>query len=533
MNEEASITVLEKGGFVSFANCGSPYFLAGRIRDERDLLVATPEKLRARFNIDARVGQEVTRIDRSAKEVEVRDLAVGNLFRLPYDKLILAPGATPIVPQIEHVNAPNVFLLRSMEDTRSIDTFLRNQAPKTAVIIGAGFIGLEMAEALRDRGLVVTLVEKAPHVLPPLDPEMAVAVTEELERHHVRMVAGRGLTTLHTRFDRVAEVEVDGGDRFSADVVLISIGVRPNTVLAHASGVILGPSGGIAVDAVQRTNDPDIYAVGDAAEAVHGVTGRTVRIPLAGPANRQGRTAGEHAATGSAPISGTIIGTAVVQVFDRIVAITGLSERVACAEGFDVDTAFVTANHHAGYYPGAELMRLKLIYDRKTGRILGAQAVGGAGVDKRIDVIATAIHFGGTVDDLVTLDLAYSPQVGSAKDPVHLLGMVAQNQLRGLMPALSPGGLNAHRLVDVRSESEFSGGSLHGAVNIPLEDLRHRLAELDFKAPTLVFCQGGTRGYVAERILAQNGFGNVRNLKGGISLAAEYEKSQSINSIKE
>jgi NADPH-dependent 2,4-dienoyl-CoA reductase/sulfur reductase-like enzyme/rhodanese-related sulfurtransferase len=521
-NEHATITVLEKGGFISFANCGLPYHLAGRIKDESSLLVTTPQKVKERFDIDARVHSEATHIDRKARLVHVADLAAGRSYTLPYDKLILAPGASAIVPPIDHVRAGNVFLLRSMEDTRAVRAWLAEKAPKSAAIIGAGFIGLEMAEALRDRGLDVTLIEKNGHVLPPLDREMAQPVQAELQKHGVRVIVGDGLKSLHAaEGGLVNAVETEAGVRVPADLVLLSIGVRPNTKLAVEAGLAIGPSGAIAVDALQRTSDPDIYAVGDAAEVTHGVTGKPVRVPLAGPANRQGRLAGEHAATGSAPPAGRVLGTAIVQVFDLSVALTGLSETAARAAGLEIDVAYASPNHHAGYYPGAQGMRLKLVYDRGSGRVLGAQGVGGAGVDKRIDVVATAMHFNGTIDDLAGLDLAYAPQYGSAKDALHIAAMVAQNQRRSIMPAVAPSELNGQTLVDVRTPEEFARGSLPGAVNIPVDQLRGRLAELDRSRPVVTFCQVGQRGYVGQRILLQHGFADVKNLKGGYSLAAQ------------
>jgi NADPH-dependent 2,4-dienoyl-CoA reductase/sulfur reductase-like enzyme/rhodanese-related sulfurtransferase len=523
MNEQASITVLERGGFISFANCGLPYYLAGRIAEEDKLLVTTPERARARFNVDARVGHEVTAIDRAARQVQVLERATGRSYPLDYDKLILAPGASPIVPGIANVNAVNVQLLRSMEDTRAVHRRLAVlPGGASAVIVGAGFIGLEMAEALRERGLRVTLVEKAPHVLPPLDFEIAAAVADELRAHEVTVITGDGLKALHANSaGLVTAVETESGRRIAANLVLLSIGVRPNVALATAASLKLGPSGAIAVDEYQRTSDPDVYAVGDAAEVVHGVTGRAARIPLAGPANRQGRLAGEHAATGSAPRPGRPLGTAIVQVFDLAVGLTGLTERAAKDAGLaTADAAHVLPGHHAGYYPGAQPLRIKLVYDKASGKVLGAQVAGKGGVDKRLDVIATAIHFGATVDDLAGLDLAYAPQFASAKDPVHMAAMVAQNQRRELVATVAWQDLRGDELLlDVRTAAEFARGSLPGAINIPVDELRARLAELDRRQPIVIYCQIGLRGYIAQRILRQNGFENVRNLKGGLSLA--------------
>lgn len=518
MNEHASITVLEKGGFISFANCGLPYYLAGRITDESALLVTTPQKVEQRYNIDARVNHEATRIDRKNKSVDVTNLQTGQTEILPYDKLILATGASPIIPPIDHVNAPNVFLLRTMEDTFAIDAFLKTAQPRRVAIIGAGFIGLEMAEAMHDRGLQVTLVEKVPHVLPPIDAELALPLETLLRNKGIKLVTGTGLKSFAAADGKVTSIELENGQHFPADLVLLSIGVRPNVKLAADAGLTLGPTGAIAVDQHQRTSDPDIYAVGDNSEVMHGVLNATTRIPLAGPANRLGRLAGQHAATGAAPPAARVLGTAIVQVFDLSVGMTGLSEFAAKKAGLDADSAYVYPAHHATYYPGAQPLRIKLVYERTSGKILGAQAIGAAGVDKRIDVIATAIHFGGTVEDLSQLDLAYAPQFASAKDPIHLAAMVAINQCQNLMPAIAPNQLNGQTLLDVRTAAEFAKGSLPSAINIPVEELRQRLAELDPKTKIVTFCQIGLRGYVAQRILQQNGFKTVQNLKGGYSL---------------
>jgi NADPH-dependent 2,4-dienoyl-CoA reductase/sulfur reductase-like enzyme/rhodanese-related sulfurtransferase len=518
LNEAASITVLEKGGYISFANCGLPYYIAGRIDSEDKLLISTPDKVRERFNIDARVGHEVIRIDRANKYVEAKVLASGETILLPYDKLILAVGASPIIPPIENVRAPNVFLMRSMEDVQAVQEFIQTKNPHSAAIVGAGFIGVEMAEALVDRGLAVTLIEKVSHALPPLDDEMARDVDAEIRRHGVNLIAGTGLKSLRATGNLVDAVELEDGRLVAADMVILSIGVRPNVKLASDAGLVIGPTGAIAVDEHQRTSDPEIYAVGDASEVRHGASGQPARVPLAGPANRQGRLAGEHAATGKAHPAPPVQGTAIVQVFDLAVGVTGLSESTARKAGLDIETAYVNAAHHAGYYPGAQAMRIKLVYERASGRIAGAQIVGREGVDKRLDVIVTLMHFGGTIDDLANLDLAYAPQFGSAKDPIHQAAMVARNQREGIMAAIGHRDLNGQQIVDVRTSEEFQRGALPRARNIPLDELRQRIGELDPAQATVVYCQHGQRGYVAQRILAQRGFANVKNLKGGYAL---------------
>jgi rhodanese-related sulfurtransferase len=362
-------------------------------------------------------------------------------------------------------------------------------------------------------------------VLPPLDAEMAEPLAQELVKNGVEVVTGMGLQAVWPGGKGLAmSVEVEDeakrtGQSIPADMVLLSMGVRPNTSLARAAALAIGPSGAIAVDRYQRTSDPDIYAVGDASEVTHGVSGAKMRIPLAGPANRQGRLAGEHAATGSSAPAARVFGTAIVQVFGLAAGLTGLGEEVARKAGFEVDTSYVFAGHHAGYYPGAEPILIKLIYDKPSGKVLGGQAVGCQGVDKRLDIIATILHFGGTIDDLAALDLAYAPQFASAKDPVHLTAMVAQNQRCGNLAAVGPTAINGELLLDVRTPAEHAAGSLPGAINIPLEELRQRLGELAPDRSITVFCQVGLRGYVATRLLMQHGFQNVRNLKGGYRLA--------------
>jgi NADPH-dependent 2,4-dienoyl-CoA reductase/sulfur reductase-like enzyme/rhodanese-related sulfurtransferase len=532
MNETARIMVIERGGFISFANCGMPYYVAGRIAREDKLLITTPEKVWARYRIEVRLHTEAMRIDRVRKIVDVKDLATGRMEEVAYDKLILAPGASAIVPPIEGIDAENVFTVRSMEDTRRLQMYLAAVEPKKAIVVGGGFIGLEMAEALHDRGLSVEIVEKSPHVLPMMDGEMAMDMESELRAKGVRVVTGVGLKGLKTDGDgRVTAVELDDGRALSADLVILSIGVQANTALALNAGLALGASGGIAVDVVGRTSDPDIYAVGDAAEVAHGVTGMSMRVPLAGPANRRGRLAGEHAATGKATglsedhgARQGVMGTAIVQVVGLTAGITGLSETAAIRAGFAVETAYVTANDHAGYYPGAVPVRVKLVYEKGSGRVLGAQAVGRAGIDKRLDVVATVMHFGGTIDDLAELDLAYAPQFGSAKDVLHMAAFAAQNQRDGATPTIMPAQINGRQLVDVRTREEFAKGHLPNAVLMPVDELRGRVGELNASRPTAVTCQSGLRGHVAVRMLKQLGFKDVVNVKGGWALAERMQR---------
>jgi NADPH-dependent 2,4-dienoyl-CoA reductase/sulfur reductase-like enzyme/rhodanese-related sulfurtransferase len=525
-NEHAEIVVLEKTGHISFANCGLPYFVSGKIKDEQKLYLATPEAVKSRFRIDARVHHEVTRIDRQARLVEGKNLVTGEAFSFPYDKLILAPGASPIVPNLDGVTQPNVFVLRNVEDTLRMTNYLREQQPKRAVVVGAGFIGLEMVEALTERGLRVTVLEKAPHALPALDRAMSGWLEAELQRHRVDIKTSTGLKSFEVGAERVTAVITDRNERIETDLVLLSMGVRPSTTLAELAGVRLGRSGAIEVDRFQRTSDPNVYAVGDAAEVRQELTLTATRIPLAGAANRHGRAAGEHAATGHAPPAGRVSGTAIVRVFGLDVAVTGLGRDAAEAAGFEVDTAIIHPNDHATYYPGAHQLHLMLVYDKRTGKVLGAQAVGPTGIDKRLDVIATVLHFGGTLDDLASLDLAYAPQFSSAKDPVHFAAFVADNQRRGLCPAVETPESSA-LILDVRTPGEFAKGTLPGAINIPVDELRDRLGELERTRAIVVMCQVGVRGHAAVRILLENGFPDVRNVKGGYMQVALRLKSLS------
>jgi NADPH-dependent 2,4-dienoyl-CoA reductase/sulfur reductase-like enzyme/rhodanese-related sulfurtransferase len=519
MNEQAEIIMFEASEHVSFANCGLPYYIGGQITDRKKLLIATPEYFKSTFNIDARTGHEVLEIDRAGRRVEVLERATGRRTWESYDKLILAPGASPIVPPWPGVNATNVFSLRDVGDSDRIKAYIDKHKPGRAVVIGAGYIGLEMVEALVDRGVSVAIIELQQQILPILDEEMAAEIEKTLRERGVQLHLGRTLEKLSIRNDRVVEVQLSDATAAPTDMVLLAMGVRPNVKLAANGGLAIGPSGGIAVNAYAQTSDPDIYAVGDAAEVQHGVLGKTARVPLAGPANRNGRLAGEHAATGRSARSTPVLGTAIVGAFGKAAASTGLTVRAARQAGYDVGFSYAIRGHHVGYYPGAEQMILKLVHEKRTRRVLGAQAVGGAGVDKRIDVVATVLHFRGTVDDIAGLDLAYAPQFGAAKDPLHIAAFISQNEESGLVRQRGPGVLESDsQLIDVRSEQEFASGALPGAMLMPLHTLRSRLTELDRNRPVYVYCGVGQRGYNAARILMQNGFADVWNIFGGVTL---------------
>jgi NADPH-dependent 2,4-dienoyl-CoA reductase/sulfur reductase-like enzyme/rhodanese-related sulfurtransferase len=444
----------------------------------------------------------------------------GRTYEEPYDKLILAPGASPLVPPIPGVGSRGVFTLRTLEDADQIAAAL--PGARRAVVVGGGYVGLETAEQFHRQGLDVALVEMLPQVMPFLDPEMAEPLHRQLEFHGVRLELGRAVASIEATDGTATAVVLADDTRLPADLVLLAVGVRPNVQLAVDAGLTLGAGGGIATDDHMLTSDPDIYAVGDAAEYEFGITGRRMRVPLAGPANRSGRLAGEHAATGASRPTPAVLGTSVVRVFGCTAGVTGLSLRAAQQAGYHARAVHVVAFHHASYYPGAESMALKVIYEDGTGRVLGAQAVGGAGVDKRLDIVATLTSFRGTVHDMAGLDLAYAPPFGSAKDPLHMAAFAAQNDLGGLARVIQPDAdLSAFQVVDVREPQEVASMPLADAPhakNIPIDQLRDRLDELDPSKPTVVACRSGLRSYLGTRILAQHGFDRVFNLSGAAAM---------------
>ena len=522
MNENAEIILIEKDDHVSFANCGLPYHIGEEIPRRESLLVATPEFLEKRFRLDVRVAQEVISIDRDTKTVSIRRRDSGEIYSQPYDKLILAPGASPIVPPMPGGDARNVLTLRNLTDTDRIKGFVDSAAIKRAVVVGAGFIGLEMVEQLVHRGVDTSLVELRPQVLPLMDPEMARPLEEELVRHGVTVHLGKSLTEVIVGDDGLATaVKLSDGKPVETDLVIVGIGVRPNVALAVDCGLEIGRGGGIATNDRMQTSDLDIYAVGDAVEYMYGPTEKPMRIALAGPANRAGRLAGQHAATGQSPAMQSVLGTSIVRVFGVTAAVTGLTEGLAQRMEIANRNVTIVGNHHAGYYPGAEPMTLKLTYAPEDGRVLGAQCVGGQGVDKRIDVIATAMHFKATVQALAGVDLAYAPPFGSAKDPVHMAAFVACNQLDGIEQLCKAGdSLEGKLVVDVRTKPEVEREPLEGVervIHIPVDELRDRLGELNPREPLIVTCGVGVRGHIASRILQQHGF-DVQNLSGGVTV---------------
>ena len=517
LSEDAQIVLFERGEHISFANCGLPYHI-GNVIPERDrLLVQTPQQMRKRYRVDVRTRSQVLRIDRQKRSILVRDLAAGKEYTEEYDALILSPGAEPIRPNIPGADAERVFTLRSMADMDAIKKVLDEERATRAVVVGGGYIGLEMTEALVQRGLQVSLVELEPQVMGTVDPEMAFPLHQELRAHGVELLLSTSVTGIRESGPKTLEVQLSDGDARQAELVLLSIGVRPEVALAREAGLKIGNSGGIVVNGQMQTSDPDIYAVGDAVEVVDFVGGHAALIPLAGPANRQGRVAADNICGRSSEYRSTQ-GTAICKVFSLAVATTGLSEKSLKRAGRRYEKIYVHPAHHAGYYPGAAQMSLKLLFDPQDGKILGAQAVGAGGVDKRIDVIAVAMRAGMTVRDLKDVELCYAPPFGSAKDPVNYAGFVASNVLSGDAAICHTDDLTGpadHRLLlDVRSPTEVKAGTIPGAVNIPLHELRDRLHELPRDKELLVFCQVGLRGYLACRILTQAGF-QCRNLTGG------------------
>lgn len=514
VNENANITIVERGGYVSYANCGLPYFISGDIKERRKLLLQTPEGFYERYRIQVRTGTEAVGVDRERRHLHVRSEKGTGV--IPYDVLILSQGAQPFVPSMPGLPASNAFSLRSVEDMDAIDEFIRRKEPRTAVVAGGGFIGLEMAEALHSRGLKVEVVEKFSQLMPPLDIEFADMVRQHLESNGIGVHLGTGMAEV-----KGSKVITDTGNTLDADLVILSMGVRPELTLAKDAGLEIGPTGGVVVNSRMQSSDPSIYAVGDMAEVVHQITGKKVRIPLAGPANRQGRVAGSNAAGERMTYRGAL-GTSIVKVCDRTAGATGLTEKAAREAGFEADSVYVHANHHAGYYPGAKQLTMKLVFLKSTGRILGAQAFGQDGVDKRIDVIATAIAGNLTVEDLESLDLAYAPPYSSANDPVNTLGFVAMNHMRGFSQIVSPmkfremaAASKSAVILDVRNPDETARGHVPGAHLIPLPQLRDRLHELPRAQRVFVYCQSGIRSYLASRILAGAGFPEIYNVSGG------------------
>jgi NADPH-dependent 2,4-dienoyl-CoA reductase/sulfur reductase-like enzyme/rhodanese-related sulfurtransferase len=515
VDESAEITILERGPYISFANCGLPYHIAGEIEDRSKLLIMTPEKMWTRSRVAVHVNHEVLSIDRSAKTIRVRSND-GTERDFSYDKLILSQGAKPIVPPIPGADLPNVFTLRDVPDMDRILAFLDSQKPGTAAIIGGGFIGLEMAEAFHRRGIRVTVIEKLPQILPLLDHDMALHLEKCVRAEKFAVMTGAEAKSFSAE-----GVELTTGAFVPAELILLSVGVRAEVELARRAGIEIGVTGGVKVNARMESSDPDIYAVGDAAETTHMLTGARTRIPLAGPANRQGRIAGANAAGGHFLYAGAL-GTSIVRVLHMTAGFTGLNSAQAAKAGFSFFTSVTVDPNHASYYPGSSPMRIKIVAEEGTGRVLGAQIVGEDGVDKRTDVLATAIAGKMTVFDLESLDLAYAPPFGSANDPVNTAGFVADHIVRGDVSTISPEDWkpNGEFLLDVREPGEVAEfGMLRNAVHIPMGELRDRLVELPRDRKILIYCQKGQRGYLAACALLGSDFKDVVNLRGGFAQA--------------
>ena len=526
LDEQAEIIIFDKGPDVSFANCGLPYYVGNVIRQESSLTVASPDTFRQRFNIEVRVLNEVLAIDRLASEIEVEELTSGRVYRERYDALVLSPGAAPVRPPLPGIELPGIFTLRTIPDSREIREWIEQKQARSAVVVGGGFIGLEMAENLVQRGLQVTVLEMMNQVLPPLDPEMAEPVQERLTLHGVKLALGDGVAAFERGAGDRIIVRSKNGISHESDLVILAIGVRPETALAKAAGLVIGERGGIRVDSQMSTSDLKIWAVGDAVEVRDFVTGQPALIPLAGPTNRQGRVAADAICGRDSAFRG-VQGTAICSVFGLAVAITGASEKTLKRAGIaDYEVAYLHPAQHAAYFPGAKPIHIKLLFRRTDGTILGAQAAGEEGVDKRIDVIATAIQKAGTVFDLEEAELCYAPQFGAAKDPVNMAGMIAGNVLRGDLQNASWNslGANGFLLLDVRDQDEFECGHIPSAENIPLPELRGRLAGLQKGREIRLYCGVGQRAYYAGRLLKQHGF-RVQNLPGGYQTYVSFRNA--------
>lgn len=527
MDEEVNIILFERGENVSFANCGLPYYIGGRVKHRRELFATSAERLRSRFHIDLRTRTQVLRIDRGRKVVEAKNLETGEVCLQPYDKLLLSPGAEPIKPPIRGIDSDRVFTLRTIPDMDAIVSYIKRNDPYRAVVVGGGFIGLEIAENLDERGLKVTVVEAVNQLLPPLDPEMATLVQDRLEENGVEVLLNYPCAECRESGGELCIFDRDRRE-IVADMVILACGVRPEVELARDAGLEIGRARGIKVNNRMQTSDPDIFAVGDAVEMVHYVTGREVNIPLAGPANKQARVAADNA-LGRNRTYPSGLGTWIVKVFDGTAAGTGANEKMLRGTRIEYGKVYIYPDSHSGYYPGAEEISLKLLFEEGTGRILGAQAVGSEGVDKRIDVLATAIRAGMSVEDLEELELAYAPPYGSPKDAVNMAGFVASNHLRGDVRHIPPDQIGeigrSPLFLDVRTRGEYLRGHIPGCIHIYLDELRSRLDEIPRDREVVVYCLTGYRSYIGCRILMQRGFRKVYNLTGGVEAIHQFQKA--------
>ena len=516
LDESAQIVMFDKGEYISFANCGLPYYIGDAIKNRGDLFLQTPQRFNARFRVDVRTKSEVTAVDTAAKQVTVT--TPDRVYTESYDYLLLAPGCKPVLPSLPGIGSPLVHTLRTIPDADLIRAMLDNCDGREAVVIGGGFIGLEMAEALHRRGLDVTIIEMTDQVFAPADREMAAILHAHLRQNGIKLLLGNGVKEIADNGPGKASVVLVDGGTVNAGMILLAIGVKPDTGFLRNSGIALSERGAIIVDDRLKTSCADVYAAGDAVEVIDLVSGKKTLVPLAGPANRQGRIAADNIA-GIASTYKNTQGTAICKVFDMAASATGMNEKTARRLGIPFVKSYTHSASHASYYPGSTTLSTKLLFSPETGKLLGAQIIGGDGVDKRIDVLAAALRHGLSVHDLAELELAYAPPYGSAKDPVNVAGFVAQNILAGIMPvfygeeigSIEPAG---QQLLDVRTKGEYQQGSIPDSINIPLDTLRQRLNELDKVKEQMVYCQVGLRGHLATRILLQNGF-KARNLSGG------------------
>ena len=518
LDEQAEVIVFERSGYISYANCGLPYYIGGVIEDPEDLTLQTPESFWKRFRIQMKVRHEVTAIHPDRKTVSVRNLETGEDFEEAYDQLLLSPGAKPVWPELPVMGSERLFTLRTVEDTFRIKEFINQNRPKSAVMVGGGFIGLEMAENLRQLGMEVTIVQRSRQLMNPFDPDMAAFIHNEVRKHGVKLMLGHSLEGFREKNSGL-EVLLRDGVSVSADMVILAIGVTPESMLAKEAGLALGIKGSILVNDRMQTSAPDIYAVGDAVQVKHFVTGADSLIPLAGPANKQGRIAADNICGGDSRYLGSQ-GSSVIKVFDMTAATTGINEGSAKKAGLHVDKVILSPMSHAGYYPGGKMMTMKIIFEKETYRLLGAQIIGYEGVDKRIDVLATAIHAGLKGNQLKDLDLAYAPPYSSAKDPVNMAGFMIDNLARGQLKQwhladeekLPRDG--SVILLDTRTAAEYNRGHVAGFRNIPVDELRERIGELEPGKPVYVICQSGLRSYIASRILAGSEY-ETYNFSGG------------------
>lgn len=523
LNEKAEIIIIERGDYISYANCGLPYYIGGAIEERDSLLVMTPRQFKERLNIEVRVKNEALKIERDKKEIVIKDIKENSEYKETYDYLVLSPGAEPLRPPLPGIDNPGIFSLRTIPDTDRIYNYISENKPKNAVVVGAGYIGLEMIENLKHQGLDVTVVELAPHVLPPIDADIAALVQQYLRDQGVNLKLADGVKEFH-QSDRGNNVELNSGETMEAELVLLSIGVKPDIKLAKEAG--LATDRGIKVNEFMQTSDPTIYALGDAVEVTNLVTNKPAIIPLGGPANKQGRIAANNIAGKKDTYRGTQ-GTSVLKIFDMTMSMTGANERLLASENIDFQSIIIHSHDHATYYPNAKPLTLKVLFDQG-GNLLGAQAFGHSGVEKRIDVIATALRTGKTIYDLQELELAYAPPYSSAKDPVNIAGFVAGNILEGFYKTINAANLieiktsKNVQVLDVRDAEEHEEARIEGSINIPLNSLRKHLGELDREKDIITYCSVGLRSYLATRILAQNGFDRVRNLNGGFKVYQAY-----------